>query len=228
MFTVTANGGSLSSSIFPTIIIQGQPQNPLTVTGPASLNSGVTGSAYSPVTFTASGGSNAGYTWSTANNLYGLTLSTGGVLSGTPSTPTQQGGAQVIVTVTDSQGHTASSQALTLSITGPLTITTTGPLSGTVAVPFNATLNAAGGTGNYTWSVLSGSLPANLGLVSNGTITGTPQAATTGVAVTFQVSDGQTTLNRSITVVINPAGSGNTVSKEYIRIGGRVIAIENH
>jgi hypothetical protein len=48
--------------------------------------------------------------------------------------------------------------------------------TGHVGIPYNATLNATGGFGAYTWSA---KLPAGLTLASNGHISGTPNAAVT-------------------------------------------------
>lgn len=59
-----------------------------------------------------------------------------------------------------------------------LTITTTSLPNGTSGVPYSATVRATGGTTPYTWSKISGSLPAGLSLTSNAdntaTISGTP------------------------------------------------------
>jgi hypothetical protein len=50
---------------------------------------------------------------------------------------------------------------------------------GLVHAPYAATLTVSGGEGPYTWTIVSGSLPAGLGFdASSGTIAGQPQ--TTG------------------------------------------------
>lgn len=59
-----------------------------------------------------------------------------------------------------------------------LQITTASLQDGTVNQSYSAALNADGGSGSYTWSITSGSLPAGLSLSSSGTISGTPTAAT--------------------------------------------------
>ena len=51
----------------------------------------------------------------------------------------------------------------------------------TQSAPYSQTLSASGGTGPYTFSLLSGALPAGLTLSSAGVISGTPTAGGTAV-----------------------------------------------
>jgi hypothetical protein len=48
---------------------------------------------------------------------------------------------------------------------------------GYVNTPYSWQLSAYGGSGSYTWSIWSGSLPAGLSLSSSGLISGTPTTA---------------------------------------------------
>ena len=74
---------------------------------------------------------------------------------------------------------------------------------GTVGVAYQATLSASGGTGTYTWSVASGSLPPGLTLSGGGTISGTP--TTTGTfAFIVSVSDPVT---QPLSITILPASA---------------------
>src|ERR1700760_3708113 len=61
----------------------------------------------------------------------------------------------------------------------PLVITTTSPLpQGTINNPYSVVMQATGGTGTYTWSISSGTLPP--GLTFNGMtafLTGTPTSS---------------------------------------------------
>jgi hypothetical protein len=50
-----------------------------------------------------------------------------------------------------------------------------------VGVPYSFTVSATGGVEPYSWSLVSGALPAGLSLSSSGAISGTPTAATSGV-----------------------------------------------
>jgi len=136
-----------------------------------SLPSGTVGVAYSR-TLAATGGS-APYTWSLASgNLPGgLALSSSGAIIGTPTT---SGTSTFSVRVTDSVS-TSTTENLSLTISSGVTITTTSPLPpAAVGIPYSQTLAAAGGSPPYTWSLMSGSLPAGLIFSSGSTITGTP------------------------------------------------------
>ncbi|MFN8023531.1 MAG: collagen-binding domain-containing protein [Acidimicrobiales bacterium] len=93
----------------------------LAVATPSSLAAGQVGTAYTSVTFTASGGL-APYTWSASNLHTGLSLSSAGVLSGTP---TSNGTRTVTVTVTDA-GGVSSSRTYGLTVNGAVCPTITG------------------------------------------------------------------------------------------------------
>lgn len=69
-----------------------------------------------------------------------------------------------------------------------VTITTTSPLpTGTAGLSYSAAF-AASGTAPYTWSLISGSLPAGLSLSTAGAISGTPAASGTST-FTIRVAD---------------------------------------
>jgi predicted amidohydrolase len=71
----------------------------------------------------------------------------------------------------------------------PLSFTTDSLPDGEQDAAYGATLTATGGTTPYSWSVVSGTLPAGLTLASDtGTISGTPTAAGTNT-FTAQVTD---------------------------------------
>ncbi len=176
--------------------------NALTVTT-STLPLGYTNAAYSQ-TLAAAGGSGSGYTWTTtgASNLatFNLSLSAGGVLSGTPAST---GTVSFTAKVTDSANNTAT-QAFSFVIDAPLSITTSSTLpSGYNGLSYSQALAATGGSGSgYTWALANGtSLPTGLNL-SGSSISGTPTV--TGTAnFTLKVTDsvgGSKTSNFSITV----------------------------
>jgi hypothetical protein len=125
---------------------------PLAMDG--GLSTPILGGAYSE-TLTASGGT-APYVWSIAAGQLppGLTLSSGGVVSGTPTT---LGGWSVTIRVTDAAA-TIVSQEFALTVVEPVFITISPTLPrGFVDIPYAQTLYAAGGVKPYVWSTISGS-----------------------------------------------------------------------
>jgi hypothetical protein len=94
--------------------------------------------------------------------------------------------------------------------TTPISITTTTLNPGTINTTFTATLAATGGSGTYTWSVSSGTLPTGLTLSSAGVITGTPTTA--GLSgFTVQAEDSESTPQMA-TQPLKLAISGGTLS----------------
>jgi len=80
---------------------------------------------------------------------------------------------------------------------------------GTSGTALNTTLNANGGTGPYTWTVASGSLPSGVTLNSNGTITGTPTATGT-YTITAQATDANGNSDtQTFTLTVNAASQAD-------------------
>jgi putative Ig domain-containing protein len=159
--------------------------NPPLVITTTQAPPGVAGLPYS-FQFQATGGVQP-YTWSTTGLSDGLTmdLSTG-LLSGTPTTANSL--YLNVVVVDSSNPHQSAIVSFPLPIYNRLKIISLviPPLAPNS--PVNMQLNGFGGTGNYAWSVSSGTLPAGLILNSAGQITG--QASQTGsFPVTLQLSD---------------------------------------
>ncbi len=111
--TVTDSNGKAGSNSCSVAVQQGG--NALTITTSSTLPYGAAGSAYSQ-TLTATGGTGS-YTWSAVSTLpRGLTLSSSGVLSGTPATA---GNYTFYINVADTGGHSVSSEfALTVASGG--------------------------------------------------------------------------------------------------------------
>jgi hypothetical protein len=195
-FTAKATDSQLfSASAKLTVNIVAQP---LSIVTP-SLPGGLVGQTYSQQ-LAATGGT-LPYTWSSGNLPPGLTLSTAGVLSGTPTTA---GTYTLSLQVKDGSSATAT-KSLSLTITAPLTITTDPALfPAFVNLPYSQQFTASGGTGSYTWTLTSGSIPG-LTLTTNGTLQGTPQTAGSypfTVTVTDQASQ---TASKGYTLTVKPA-----------------------
>ena len=151
------------------------------------------GSINQPYAFSLSPtGGTTPYTWGLKNGLpplpSGLTLTTNGVISGTPTVTSN---ATHTFTLTDSTSLTIE-KALRLSISAiPLSITTTSLPQGTANQSYSETLTATGGTGAYTWRLAgnSPSLPTGLTLnPSTGLISGIP-TGTSNLNLAFTVTD---------------------------------------
>ena len=96
--------------------------------------------------------------------------------------------------------------------TSALSVSTTSLPGGTQSVTYSQTLAATGGTGPYSWSLISGTLPAGLTLTNGGLISGTPTAIGTN-SFTVQVTDSsvpaQTATQALSITVVGPTGSPN-------------------
>lgn len=156
----------------------------------ASLADGVEGTSYS-ATLEAAGGAPP-YTWSIASGALpdGLSLSPAtGTVTGTPTTP---GLASFTVEVGSADGQSAQA-GLSIDVVAALVVTTASLTGGVEGTAYSVTLEAAGGTAPYTWSIASGALPDGLSLdPASGTISGTPTTPEeTSFTVQVVSDDGQ-------------------------------------
>ncbi len=183
--TVTDSGGRTATVTFTWTVL-----SPVTAQAPGNQTSTV-GTAITALTLTATGGS-GGYTWTAPSATLppGLGISTAGVVSGTP---TAAGTAAVRLTVTDSGGRTAT-VTFTWTVVTPVTAQAPGNQTSTVGTAITAlNLTATGGSGGYTWTDPSRTLPAGLTLSPTGTVTGTPTTAGSAtVRLTVTDSGGRT------------------------------------
>jgi len=172
-FTVTATDAESSTALSGTLTITA---SALTITTPTTLPSGADGSAYPGVTFGAVGGT-APYTWA-GTAPFGLSLSSTGVLSGTP---TSAGTTGFNVTVTDSTTPTAltTNESFTITVGPTITLTPSSVPTVVVGQTYAAgspvtTVSASGGTGPFGYTLSAGTLPPGLSLnSSSGAIVGT-------------------------------------------------------
>ena len=172
---------------------------PLTITT-ASLPGGTVGVAYSQA-LTSTGGTGT-INWSVSAGTFptGLMLSTGGVISGTP---TAAGNFIFTVRAADS-GSQQVTKDLSIAVAAGLTITTVSLPGGVIGSGYSQTLASTGGTGTITWSLSAGSLPAGLSLSPTGAITGTPTGPAGTSTFTVRAADSgsqQVTKELSIAIV---------------------------
>ncbi len=184
------NGSIAATPLALSITVAGPPA----LSASASLPQGFIGAAYSG-TITSNGGVPPLIFGIASGNLPGglILHSNSGQITGTP---TATGTSSFTVSVADSAVPTHQSASVPASITvsnpPPFHITTTSLPSGATAAGYSALLQAQGGIPPYTWSLVSGQLPAGLSLSSQsnntGLISGNPILAGTST-FTVQVTD---------------------------------------
>jgi large repetitive protein len=174
---------------------------PLTA-GSISLDSGVVGTAYSGHELSASGGV-APYTWTATGLPAGLSVSSAGVVSGTP---TETGTSDVTFTVTDVRGKTDSTTA-SITIAPAVHITSSSLPGGVINTAYSTQLEAADGTAPYTWT--SDLVPDGLTLSADGVLSGTPTGTTPGTTLQITATDANgKTDTQALTIVITPVIHG--------------------
>jgi hypothetical protein len=186
----------------------------------SGLTGGGVGAAYNQ-TVVASGGV-AAYTYAVTSGTLptGLTLSAGGVLSGTP---TAAGFFTFTITATDANLCTGT-QSYTIGMSCPtITVNPVSLPGGGVTLAYSQTITATGGNPAYTFTISSGALPAGLTLAAGGLLSGAPtEIGIFNFTVTATDNFGCTG-NRAYTIVItcvtitlNPASLPNgTVGTAY-------------
>jgi hypothetical protein len=178
-----------------------------------SLPNGTANANYS-ATLGASGGTSP-YNWSIASGQLpaGLTLSSSGLLSGTPTVSGQFSfTAQVIDSSTTQQKATATlSVSIAASTSSALAITTTSLPSGTVNSSYSAALSAKGGVAPYAWSLVAGQLPPGVSMASSGQLNGTPTSSNSyNIDAMATDQTGQTT-TQNLVLDIAPAAPSNGI-----------------
>jgi large repetitive protein len=200
-----AAGGTGASEIttFETLAIQ-----------TSSLPVGSVGVAYQQQ-LQASGGDGS-VAWSISDGALpaGLTLSSEGVIGGTPSVE-----GTFDFTVRAFGAGQARTRALSISIVAGVLITTADLPTGITGVFYTQTLSATGGTGSYLWTLVGGTMPSGFTLQApNGTIAGTPSSPSVST-FTVQASSGGLTDTREFTILVYNPLAINTTSLAVAKVG---------
>ena len=165
--TVTSNKTSTATATLPLTVDEAPA---ITSSNAVSFNDHTASS----FTVTSTGFPAPSYT-ETGTLPSGVTLSSAGVLSGTPVLPGSPANTTVFpITITANNGiGSPGSQSFSLTVFAPLVITTTSLPGGVPGAVYSGQLAAAGGLTPYKWKKLS-SLPKGLKLdAATGAITGT-------------------------------------------------------
>ncbi|HNC44747.1 MAG TPA: putative Ig domain-containing protein, partial [Acidobacteriota bacterium] len=196
---------------------------------PTTLPNGTVGTVYNQ-TISATGGQSP-YTFSVTSGSLptGLSLSSAGAITGTPTVPNS---FSFTVRATDAN-QCSSSRTYTLTIDAvpcpTITISPSTLPNAAVGTNYNQVLTASGGQAPYTFSLLSGALPTGIALSSSGTLSGTPTASGTS-NFTIRVIDNNgcvVTPSYSLkvdgpecpTITVNPASlPGGTIGTAYNQV----------
>ncbi|MDO9377437.1 MAG: putative Ig domain-containing protein [Nocardioidaceae bacterium] len=197
---------------------------PRLLLAPVNSQAGIQGQAIAPVTLSASGGSGAPYAYTGTGLPPGLTVSTGGQVTGTPTKP---GTYPVKITVTDSSGRRTASTTFSWTIAyPPIAVSDPGAQVTTVGKPDTVTVTASGGSDSYTFSATG--LPGGTSIVNvgpkTGEIRGTPTATGT-YTVTITVTDARSDVKpvtRKITYKVVEAPSATSPGNRATTRGGTV------
>ncbi|PXV59883.1 Putative Ig domain-containing protein [Dyella jiangningensis] len=208
-FTVTATDSSTGTGPFSaspasvTLVVDA----PSLALSPGTLPDATLHTAYAQ-TVTGSGGT-APYAYSVSAGALppGLSLSSSGVLSGTPTT---NGSYNFSIAATDATTGAgapfAATQAYSMTVSSPTIVLSPASLPvSTVATAYSQAITASGGTAPYTFAVTSGSLPAGLTLSGAGMLSGTPTA---GGSFSFTVTATDANTNagsQSYSLTVNAA-----------------------
>lgn len=209
-FTVSAVSGALTAEKTLALIVRPS----LSITTSSPLPAGVINQVYSQDIQTDAEAGNI-VTWSLVSGDLpnGITFNTStGRLYGTPSSA----GTYAFTIGAKSGSYTAENKTFTLTMLPSLSITTSALTNAKVSRSYSEDISAASISGQtYTWSLLSGDLPAGLTLSSSTTSTitlsGTPTTEGT-YTFTLQVSAAGMTANQTFTLTVEPLMTITTAS----------------
>ncbi len=189
--------------------------NTVTVTSPGN-QTGTVGTAASLQVSASDSASGQTLTYSATGLPAGLSISSSGLISGTPTTA---GTSSVTVTAKDTTGASGSATfTWTVSSAAGNTVTVTSPgnQTGTVGSAVSLQVSASDSASGQTLTYSATGLPAGLSISSSGLISGTPTTAgTSSVTVTAKDTTGATG-SATFTWTVNSASgctsTGNKVA----------------
>ena len=218
-FVVTASAQQYAS-VDATFVLTITSQPVIRYTGNSGLSS-LIGKPLSISIATATGATGITYVRKSGNLPTGVTLSSTGLLSGTPSVA----GAQTFVVTASAPDCVPADATFTLTINNLPVLSYTGSttLTGSISQPLSIDIGTASGTtGAITYTRKSGNLPAGVTLSSAGLLSGTPSAIGAQTFVVTASATDCTSADATFTLsILQPAltYSGSTLTEGRVSEG---------
>jgi serine protease len=212
MWANDANSGAGGCDISHPIVTN--PGNTVTVTNPGS-QTGTVGTAVSLQIHATDSASGQTLTYSATGLPAGLSISSSGLISGTPTTA---GSSSVTVTAKDTTGATGSASfTWTINPAGGNTVTVTNPgnQTGTVGTAVSLQIQATDSASGQTLTYSATGLPAGLSISSSGLISGTPTTAGTSSVTVTATDTTNASGSASFTWTISSSGGGCTAQQLF-------------
>ena len=218
--TATDGTGASGTATF-TWTITAPTMNTVTVTNPGARST-VVGTAVSLQLAATDSAAGQTLTWSATGLPAGLTISSSGLISGTPTAASTNN-----VTVTAKDGTGASGSAsFSWTVTAPnmntVTVTNPGTVNGTVGTALSLQIMASDSAAGQTLTFTATGLPAGLAISSSGLISGTPTTAATS-SVTVTAKDGTGASGAASFSFVIGTGTGGTTAPQLHVSGNKLL-----
>lgn len=217
---------------------------PMTVSAGGLTSSGTVGGPFTPSSqsYTVTNTGTAPMNWTASKVASWVDLSSpGGTLAagaGTTVTASINAGANSLAAsgtsytdtvtftnTTSNTGDTTRPVSLTVNAAAAPTISTVSLPAGAVDTAYNQTLDAAGGTTPYTWSVSSGTLPAGLSLSAAGVLSGTPTTAASSSFTVRVAGANSASSTKDFSMTINTVAPPPSTNLSSDSGGGCTVAV---
>jgi hypothetical protein len=226
--TVTDPAGSATTASHTITVAPGSPAGYPIFTAQGAPGAGTINASYS-YTFTATGASPVTFALGTGSLPPGLNISTGGTLSGVPTTT---GAYTYTIVATDTAGSTSTLPLLiTVTAVPPVFTAQNAPGTATVGTSYSFAFAAFSTDPPLSFALGSGTLPPGVTLSSSGALSGTPTAtglysynvvatdlagstSTGSLSITVSPSAAQTSTGPPVFTAEGPLGTG-TVGTAY-------------
>ena len=194
------------------IITNGGGTNTVTVTSPGS-QTGTVGTAVSLQIHATDSASGQTLTYSASGLPAGLSISSSGLITGTPTTATSYNTTVTAKDTTGASGSASFTWTINAKAGNTVTVTSPGNQTGTVGTAVSLQIHASDSASGQTLTYSATGLPAGLSISSSGLISGTPTTAgTSSVTVTATDTTGAKG-SASFTWTISSSGGGCTAAQ---------------